>query len=47
VNILRILIAFILVLPLYLTIDFGWEYLALILLQILAGFDFKLFRRSE
>jgi len=44
---LRMLIAFILALILCLKIDFGWEYLALILLQILAGLDFKLFRRSE
>ena len=44
---MRILIAFILVLPLYLTIDFGWEYLVLILLQVLAGLDFKIFESSE
>jgi len=44
---MRILIAFILALILYLKIDFGWEYLALILLQILAGLDFKLFESSK
>ena len=44
---MRILIAFILALILYSKIDFGWEYLALILLQILAGLDFKLFERNK
>ena len=44
---MRILIAFILALILYLKIDFGWEYLVLILLQILAGLDFKLFESSK
>ena len=44
---MRILIAFILALILCLKIDFGWEYLALILLQILAGLDFKIFKRNK
>ena len=44
---MRILIAFILVLPLYIAIDFGWEYLVLILLQVLAGLDFKIFERNK
>jgi len=44
---MRILIAYILVLPLYLKIDFWWGYLVLILLQVLAGLDFKLFESSK
>jgi hypothetical protein len=40
--IMRNIIAMLLAYPIYFTLDFGWTWICVILLQILAGLDFKL-----
>lgn len=39
---MRSIIAMVLAFTLYTTIDFGWQWICIILLQLLAGLDFKL-----
>lgn len=41
---MRPLIALILALPLYSSVEFGWTFLLIVGLQILAGLDFRLNR---
>jgi hypothetical protein len=42
----RVFIALLLAMPLYYVTDFGWQYLLIMVLQLFAGMDVKLFGRG-
>jgi len=44
---MRIAIAFLLAVPIYNMVEFGWGWLLIITLQILAGLDLELWNRSR